>query len=599
MDSVSDTASMALWTVPGYRHERELGSGATGRVVLAYHEATGTPVAIKYLVRSLHSAPDFRAEYRAEAVLLGELQSANVARLYEYVECEFGAAIVMELVEGIALRELLRAEGATTPEAALVVLKGSLLGLAAAHEAGVVHRDYKPENVLVTPQGVSKLVDFGIAARSGDQGAAAGTPLYMAPEQFSGEPAEPPVDVYAATATFFECVTGSRPYTGTTVMELMIQHTQSPIPDELAPEHVRPLIRSGLAKEPHDRPPSAAAFVEALEDVARAGFGEDWEERGQRKLATLVAMLPLLLLGGAPSVPSASTALATTDLGSGPPPQPPPPSRSPSNRRSHPSRSRPRRRHHHLSSRAGKALIGAVTAGVAVGGIAAVAATTHGGGGGGNGGGPTVAAGYGATSGATTSVAPQSSSSATATPTAPHPSTSTSSSASPTASASPTTSSSAAAAQTTPPSGTTSSPTTSSTGTSSATPSSVPSTPVTSTSSAPPPPVLNMLAVSITKFGCSGNQGIDAVVEVLSDGAPATGTLYLNWFYTDANGANFTVNTVTVTIPAGQKDFINSVPYYQSFSTQGTYWGLTASTNPAAKRGDSTSKILAATCEIK
>lgn len=108
-----------------------------------------------------------------------------------------------------------------------------------------------------------------------------------------------------------------------------------------------------------------------------------------------------------------------------------------------------------------------------------------------------------------------------------------------------------------------------------------------------------MLAVSITKFGCSGNQGIDAVVEVLSDGAPATGTLYLNWFYTDANGANFTVNTVTVTIPAGQKDFINSVPYYQSFSTQGTYWGLTASTNPAAKRGDSTSKILAATCEIK
>ncbi len=332
MDSAGDTASMPVmpeWTVPGYRHERELGAGASGRVMLARHEATGTPVAIKYLVRSLHSAADFRAEYRAEAVLLGELHSQHVTQLYEYVESDQGAAIVMELVEGLALRELLRSEGATTPEAALVVLKGSLLGLAAAHEAGVVHRDYKPENVLVTPQGVSKLVDFGIAARSGDTGAAAGTPLYMAPEQFSGLPAQPPTDVYAATATFFECVTGSRPYTGTTVMELMIQHTQSPIPDELAPEQVRPLIRTGLAKEPRDRPASAAAFVEALEEVARAGFGEDWEERGQRKLATLVAMLPLLLLGGTPSVPSATTSLATTDLGSGPPPTQPPPTDPP------------------------------------------------------------------------------------------------------------------------------------------------------------------------------------------------------------------------------------------------------------------------------
>jgi serine/threonine-protein kinase len=399
MDSANDTADMAVWALPGYRHERELGSGATGRVVLARHEATGTPVAIKYLVHNLHSAPDFRTAYRSEAVLLGGLDSPHVARLYEYVEGEHGAAIVMELVEGVALRELLRAEGATTPEAALVVLKGSLLGLAAAHETGVVHRDYKPENVLVTPEGVSKLVDFGIAARSGDTGAAAGTPVYMAPEQFSGEPAQPSADVYAATATFFECITGDRPYSGTTVLELMIQHTQAPIPDELAPERVRPLVRSGLAKSPQERPASAAAFVEALEDVARAGFGDDWEERGQRKLATLVAMLPLLLLGGAPGVPSASTSLATTDLGPGTPAkgqdQTPEPPRT----------ARPRR--HRLRGRAAKALISAVVAGGLIGGLAAIAAASHGNGGGGAGPG-TVAAGYGATSAATTSVAPTS-----------------------------------------------------------------------------------------------------------------------------------------------------------------------------------------------
>lgn len=567
--------------------------------MLARHEATGTPVAIKYLVRLLRSAPDFRSAYRSEAVLLGELRSPHVARLYEYVESEQGAAIVMELVEGVALRELLRNEGATAPEAALVVLKGSLLGLASAHGAGVVHRDYKPENVLVTAQGVSKLVDFGIAARSGEVGTAAGTPLYMAPEQFSGEPAEPATDVYAATATFFECITGSRPYSGTTVMELMIQHSQSPIPDELAPEHVRPLIRSGLAKVPHDRPASAAEFVEALEDVARASYGADWEERGRRKLATLVAMLPLLLLGGAPAIPSAATSLATTDLGSGPPsspPQPPPAKPTLKPRPSHPPTKSTHPERRRLRGRTGKALIAAVTAGLTIGAIAAVAATS--GEGGGNAAGPgTMAAGYGATSGATTSVAPPPAaaiSTASAEATA---SSSTSASATPTPSAESSASATASATQPTPSSGTSSSPTASASDTS--TPTTSPSASATPTQSASPPPTLRVIAVSIRSLGCSGSQFAAATVEVLSDGA-APGTLTLSWFDTDANGAEHTVSTVPVTIPGGNRDFVNSTPYYNNFGSQGVDWGLTVSTTPAATRGNgSTSTIRAAACEIQ
>ncbi|MED7953763.1 serine/threonine-protein kinase [Streptomyces sp. BE303] len=296
------------WELPEYLHERELGAGASGRVVRARHRVTGTPVAVKYLHGSV-GTPGLRTE----AEVLAGIDSPHVTRLYEYVEGERGSAIVMELVDGIALRDLLRAEGATTPEAALVVLKGSLLGLAAAHEAGVVHRDYKPANVLVDTVGTSKLVDFGIAVPSGDDRDVSGTPAYMPPEQWAGRPASPAGDVYAATVTFFECLTGARPYGGTTIAELAVQHTEAPIPAELAPDPVRPLILSGLAKDPEDRPDSATALVEELEAVAAAGYGPQWEEKGRLDLTALVALLALLLPGAGAA--AGGTSLAHTTLG--------------------------------------------------------------------------------------------------------------------------------------------------------------------------------------------------------------------------------------------------------------------------------------------
>src|SRR5690349_4891464 len=196
--------------VLGYRAVRELGGGATGRVALATHEPTGTPVAIKYLSAELLGSQ--LAAFRAEARLLCGLDSPNVVRLWEYVEESSRAAIVMELVNGVTLREMLGRQGPTEPEAALCVLKGSLLGLAAAHAAGVVHRDYKPENVLIDVAGQSKLADFGIATRAGRSVDVSGTPSYMAPEQWRGEPAGPASDIYAATATFVECLTGRPPF---------------------------------------------------------------------------------------------------------------------------------------------------------------------------------------------------------------------------------------------------------------------------------------------------------------------------------------------------------------------------------------------------
>ncbi|GAB2577528.1 hypothetical protein Aab01nite_11580 [Paractinoplanes abujensis] len=303
------------WQLSGYTPVRPLGAGASGSVVLATHDATGTPVAIKYLTPVLGDDASFRAAFRREAELLGEIDDPNVSRLYEYVESPGGAAIVMELVNGVSLRQMLREHGPATPESALCVLKGSLAGLAAAHTHGVVHRDYKPENVLVTGEGRSKLADFGIAAPVG-QGAdtvVSGTPRYMAPEQWTGVPPTPACDIYAATATFFECLTGRPPYDGPSLFVLYEQHAHAPIPTDPAPVAVHDLLRHGLAKQPGERPQHALAFLERLERVAGAAYGPDWEERGVRELGRRAALLALLW--PCPDRTGGATSVASTTVG--------------------------------------------------------------------------------------------------------------------------------------------------------------------------------------------------------------------------------------------------------------------------------------------
>jgi hypothetical protein len=291
---------MREWNVPGYTELKALGSGGFGDVVLAQHDTSGTLVAIKYLRPDLLADPEFTVMFRAEATALASVADPNIVRLYEYAESPSGAAIVMELVDGVSLREVLARQGKTTAEAALVVLQGSLLGLAAAHRRGVVHRDYKPGNVLINGEGASKLTDFGIAARVGDRPVPAGTLAYAAPEQIAGAPASPASDVYAATATFYECLTGHPPFNGDTTEALLRQHRSDPVPLDPVPEPLRPLVAAGMAKEPGRRPADASALVTQLAGIASAAYGPGWADRGRSHLGEAALLLALLWPSSAP-----------------------------------------------------------------------------------------------------------------------------------------------------------------------------------------------------------------------------------------------------------------------------------------------------------
>jgi eukaryotic-like serine/threonine-protein kinase len=541
---------MNAWSVPGYTESRELGSGGSGRVVLAVHDATGVPVAVKYLSERLRTDSAFVQEFRAEARLLGGLDSPYVVGLYEYVEAPQGAAIVMELVDGIALRTLLLREGATGPEAALVVLKGSLLGLAAAHRMGVVHRDYKPENVLVAADGSSKLVDFGIAAGRGSTPGVAGTPAYMAPEQWNGEPASPAADVYAATATFYECLTGHKPFSGENFAELALQHIDAPVPEEETPEPVRPLIRRGMAKEPQERPENAAAFVAELEEIAGAAYGPDWEERGQRRLAALAALLPLLF-PSASGQAAGTTELATTAVCGG-------------------------------WGGSWKPGLRGVLTGVAALVVAVMVAIAAGA----RGDDPRQTT---AQSLATTSAVPGTATTSPADgPTSGGPSPT--GSASPDSSPSPSSASPSPGATTGPPS-----PPPSSTA-ASPTPTSAP--PTETSPSAPTAPPVRVKSVSVSSLQKTSTTGASASidVDVATDGTGPV-TIVVEWFTGDAKGELGAQDGSQAFERSGATQYTITLDH--TFQGKGCYWGVRATTNPAAANGSSSQQIQARRCPVQ
>ncbi|REE98012.1 serine/threonine-protein kinase [Thermomonospora umbrina] len=284
------------WTVPGFTPVRELGRGASGRVMLAVDDVTQTRVAIKYLDDRLRADESFMHRFRAEARRLSQLEDPGVADLYEFVEGADGAAVVMQWIEGVSLRRILDAQGPTGPPAALAALGGALAGLATAHTAGLVHHDFKPSNLLIAPDGQGHITDFGItpprASRSGDE--PPGSPAYLAPELWDGAAVSPATDLYAATVLFFECLTGRLPYQpggsgGRALAALGRAHREAPIPTEAVPGPLRGLIARGLAKNPADRPTTAEEFLVALEEAAVAAYGPVWETQGRSRLAELSA----------------------------------------------------------------------------------------------------------------------------------------------------------------------------------------------------------------------------------------------------------------------------------------------------------------------
>ncbi|MCP2343474.1 protein kinase domain-containing protein [Actinomadura rupiterrae] len=273
------------WTVPGFTHERDLGGGSAGRVVLAVDDMTQTKVAVRYLDRRLESDEALLSRYRMVARRLSQLEDPNVVDLYDFVENPSpsgGTAIVMERAEGVSLRRILAARGPSGPLAALSALGGVLLGLAAGQTREVVHGALRPSNVMVTPDGEARLTDFGLGF-----GPTAG-PAYAAPELWEDAPPSVASDLYAAAAIFFECLTGRPPFSARSNSGWAKAHRETPVPVDQVPGPLRDVLAHGLAKEPEKRPASAADFAAELEEAAVAAYGPSWEAQGRGRLAELV-----------------------------------------------------------------------------------------------------------------------------------------------------------------------------------------------------------------------------------------------------------------------------------------------------------------------
>jgi len=267
---------------PGGRYElrSELGRGGMGIVYEAFDPMLDRLVAIKELPPSLKSHPDLAARFRNEARVLARLQHPGIVQIFDLVEDGRGMWMTMELVTGGSMDALLEDEG--TLSAAEVCRLGAAMAeaMAYAHEQGVVHRDFKPHNVLITEDGNPKVMDFGLAKLSAgpqltQEGAVLGSPAYMSPEQASGKEADARSDIYSFGATLFHMIVGRPPFEGDTASVLIQQITQAPssASDALGgplPEALDELLLRTLEKEPAHRPVDMSAIARALERISEA-----------------------------------------------------------------------------------------------------------------------------------------------------------------------------------------------------------------------------------------------------------------------------------------------------------------------------------------
>ena len=261
-----------------YELQSVLASGGMGRVWRGRDTLLQRPVAVKVLRSEFTGDKAFLGRFRAEAQHTAVLAHPNIAQLYDYGEVqedgEHLAYLVMELVEGESLATLLQRERRLDVPQTLGILRATAAGLAAAHAAGVVHRDVKPGNVLLGAGGVVKITDFGIAWSASSvpltqTGQVIGTAQYLSPEQAAGGKAGPASDVYALGSVAYECLTGRRVFDGENSVQIAVMQIRDepdPLPADL-PANVRRLVERALCKDPAERFPDGAALLAAIEDV--------------------------------------------------------------------------------------------------------------------------------------------------------------------------------------------------------------------------------------------------------------------------------------------------------------------------------------------
>jgi len=290
-DEANSTGEPALapGSVVGEYELRELiGEGGFGSVYRAVHPLIGKSAAVKVLKQEFSAKPEMVARFISEARAVNQIRHRNIIDIFSFGKLDDGRQYyVMELLEGIALDRYLEDHGKLSVAQAIPVLKQLARALGAAHAAGITHRDIKPENVFLTfdeeHQPEAKLLDFGIAKLVVDNlsqhktrsGVPMGTPLYMSPEQVHGRDVDPRSDIYSFGVLAFQVLTGQPPFTGETMMMVMMKQISEAAPapsvfDPSLPAAIDAPILHMLEKEPDKRPES---IVQAVEALIRAAVG--------------------------------------------------------------------------------------------------------------------------------------------------------------------------------------------------------------------------------------------------------------------------------------------------------------------------------------
>ncbi len=259
-----------------YALVRALGSGGMAKVYLAHDEVLGRDVALKMLRGAYAEDDEFVERFKREAQSAARLSHPNIVAVYDRGQAEDGSYyIAMEYVAGGTLKERIVRDGALSPGVAAGVAEQISDALSAAHDQGVIHRDIKPQNALVTKSGDIKVTDFGIARAAASPSVTAtsvvlGTAAYMSPEQAQGKIVEPGSDLYSLGVVLYEMLTGSLPFEAENPVAVSMQHVNEPAPSPRAanpevPEALDAITLKLLAKNPADRYPSAAALANDLD----------------------------------------------------------------------------------------------------------------------------------------------------------------------------------------------------------------------------------------------------------------------------------------------------------------------------------------------